>query len=42
MKAVTFQGAKDIQVKEVADPKLHTNDGWRIRSDGNYHASGPT
>ncbi len=23
MKAVTFQGAKEIQVKQVEDPKLH-------------------
>ena len=26
MRAVTYQGAKDIQVKEVEDPKLQKND----------------
>ncbi|MBP1155709.1 MULTISPECIES: zinc-dependent alcohol dehydrogenase [unclassified Paenibacillus] len=31
MKAVTFQGAKDIQVKEVADPKLHKSDDIIVR-----------
>lgn len=31
MKAVTFQGAKDIQVKEVADPTLQKNDDIIVR-----------
>lgn len=31
MKAVTFQGAKDIQVKEVEDPKLQMKDDIIVR-----------
>ncbi|WP_433945600.1 zinc-dependent alcohol dehydrogenase [Paenibacillus sp. SN-8-1] len=31
MKAVTFQGAKDIQVKQVADPKLQKKDDIIVR-----------
>ncbi|WP_050616182.1 zinc-dependent alcohol dehydrogenase [Bacillus testis] len=31
MKAVTFQGAKDIQVKEVEDPKLQKKDDIIVR-----------
>jgi S-(hydroxymethyl)glutathione dehydrogenase / alcohol dehydrogenase len=31
MKAVTFQGAKDIQVKQVEDPKLQKNDDIIVR-----------
>ena len=31
MKAVTFQGAKDIQVKEVADPALQKNEDIIVR-----------
>lgn len=31
MKAVTFQGAKDIQVKEVSDPTLQKNDDIIVR-----------
>ncbi|KKK39388.1 dehydrogenase [Mesobacillus campisalis] len=31
MKAVTFQGAKDIQVKNVEDPKIEKNDDIIIR-----------
>ncbi|MFC5734697.1 zinc-dependent alcohol dehydrogenase [Cytobacillus gottheilii] len=31
MKAVTFQGAKDIQVKEVANPKIEKSDDLVIR-----------
>lgn len=31
MKAVTFQGAKDIQVKEVQDPVLHDQDDIIVR-----------
>ncbi|HWL13353.1 MAG TPA: alcohol dehydrogenase catalytic domain-containing protein, partial [Ureibacillus sp.] len=31
MKAVTFQGAKDMQVKEVADPKIEKKDDIIIR-----------
>ncbi|MFS0639106.1 zinc-dependent alcohol dehydrogenase [Mesobacillus foraminis] len=31
MKAVTFQGAKDIQVKQVEDPKIQKNDDIIVR-----------
>lgn len=31
MKAVTFQGAKDIQVKQVEDPKLQEKDDIIVR-----------
>ncbi|HZG72681.1 MAG TPA: zinc-dependent alcohol dehydrogenase [Chondromyces sp.] len=31
MKAVTYQGAKDIQVKEVEDPKIEKNDDIIVR-----------
>lgn len=31
MKAVTFQGTKDIQVKEVADPLLQKRDDIIVR-----------
>ncbi|MBT2758342.1 glutathione-dependent formaldehyde dehydrogenase [Mesobacillus foraminis] len=31
MKAVTFQGAKDIQVKQVEDPKIQKNDDVIVR-----------
>ena len=31
MKAVTFQGAKNIQVKEVADPALQKNEDIIVR-----------
>ncbi|MDQ0880449.1 threonine dehydrogenase-like Zn-dependent dehydrogenase [Peribacillus sp. V2I11] len=31
MKAVTFQGAKDIQVKQVEDPKLQQKDDIIVR-----------
>lgn len=31
MKAVTFQGTKDVQVKQVADPKLHKKDDIIVR-----------
>lgn len=31
MKAITFQGTKDIKVKEVEDPKLQKRDDINVR-----------
>ena len=36
MKAVTFQGTKDIQVEEIADPLLQKRDDIIVRITSTY------